>query len=64
MEHLFARKIYQQMLEWKVENQGKTALLIEGARRIGKSTIAELFARQEYRTQKEQKPEQKYAHWQ
>ncbi len=50
MEHLFARKIYQQMLEWKVENQGKTALLIEGARRIGKSTIAELFARQEYKS--------------
>ena len=32
------------------ENQGKTALLIEGARRIGKSTIAEQFAKQEYKS--------------
>lgn len=45
MEHLFTRKIYQQMLLWKEENNGKSALLVEGARRIGKSTIVEQFAR-------------------
>lgn len=50
MENIFERKIYQQMLQWKEENQGKTALLIEGARRIGKSTIAEQFAKQEYKS--------------
>lgn len=36
------------MLQWKQENNGHTALLIKGARRIGKSTIAEEFARREY----------------
>ena len=50
MEYIFERKIYQQMLQWKEENQGKTALLIEGARRIGKSTVAEQFAKQEYKS--------------
>lgn len=38
------------MLEWKQENQGKSALLIEGARRIGKSTIVEQFAQKEYKS--------------
>ena len=36
------------MLEWKQESDGNTALLIEGARRVGKSTIAEEFAKNEY----------------
>ena len=36
------------MLEWKVSKKGSTALLIQGARRVGKSTIAEQFARNEY----------------
>ena len=45
--HIFRRKIYEQMLRWK-ERRGSTALLIEGARRIGKSTIAEQFAKNEY----------------
>ena len=36
------------MLRWKEERQGETALLIEGARRIGKSTIVEEFAKNEY----------------
>ena len=36
------------MLQWKQERDGKTALLIKGARRVGKSTIVEEFARQEY----------------
>ena len=45
---VFKRKIYNQMLHWKQESNGKTALLIEGARRIGKSTIVEEFAKNEY----------------
>mgnify|MGYP003412147093 CR=1 FL=1 len=39
------RKIYQQLLEWKRERKGDVALLIEGARRIGKSYIVEEFAK-------------------
>lgn len=42
------RKIYQDLLEWKKLSNGSSAMLIEGARRIGKSYIAEEFARQEY----------------
>ena len=38
------------MLRWKRESDGQTALLIKGARRIGKSTIAEEFARKEYKS--------------
>ena len=45
---LFKRKIYNQLLEWKRESNGNTALLIEGARRVGKSTIVEEFAKNEY----------------
>ena len=48
MERVFKRKIYQQLLEWKQTANGSTAILVEGARRVGKSTIVELFARQEY----------------
>ena len=44
----FRRKIYNKLLEWKSESDGKSAVLIEGARRVGKSTIAEEFARNEY----------------
>lgn len=43
------RKIYSQLLSWKNEN-GKTALLIEGARRVGKSTVVEIFAKNEYKS--------------
>lgn len=46
----FKRKIYDSMLKWKQERNGETALLIQGARRIGKSTIAEEFARKEYKS--------------
>lgn len=42
------RKIYEKLLHWKQESYGKTALLIDGARRVGKSYIAEEFAKQEY----------------
>ena len=48
MERVFKRKIYQKLLDWKEQEAGKTALLIEGARRVGKSTIVEEFARNEY----------------
>ena len=44
----FKRKIYNKLIEWKENSNGTTALLIEGARRIGKSTIAEEFAKNEY----------------
>ena len=42
------RKIHDNLVRWKQEKAGTTALLIEGARRIGKSYIAEEFARNEY----------------
>lgn len=45
---MFKRKIYDKLLAWKQESAGKTALLIEGARRIGKSTVVEEFAKNEY----------------
>lgn len=45
---LFQRKIYQDMLDWKHASQGRSALLIQGARRVGKSTIVEAFAQKEY----------------
>lgn len=47
---MFQRKIYSKLLEWKLESSGKTALLIEGARRVGKSTVVEEFARNEYKS--------------
>ena len=47
---MFKRKIYSKMLDWKRESDGRTALLIEGARRIGKSTVVEEFAKNEYRS--------------
>lgn len=45
---IFKRKIYNQILKWKEENKGKSALLIEGPRRVGKSTIVKEFAKKEY----------------
>ena len=47
---MFKRKIYEKLLTWKKEASNEKALLIEGARRIGKSTIAEEFAKNEYRS--------------
>lgn len=44
------RKIYEDLLRWKREENGRVALLIEGARRIGKSYIVEEFARNEYKS--------------
>lgn len=48
MGKIFKRKIYDRLLEWKQQQDGKTALLVQGARRIGKSTIVEEFAKNEY----------------
>ena len=45
---MFERKCYQKLLEWKSSSQGRTALMIEGARRVGKTTLAREFARAEY----------------
>ena len=45
---MFKRKIYAKLVEWKNESDGRTALLVEGARRIGKSTIVKEFATNEY----------------
>ena len=47
-DFMFRRKIYDKLLEWKTESDGRTALLIEGARRVGKSTVVEEFAKNEY----------------
>ncbi|MGM9693432.1 MAG: ATP-binding protein [Alloprevotella sp.] len=44
----FKRKIYDELLSWKQTDEGRTAVLIQGARRVGKSTIAEEFAKHEY----------------
>lgn len=45
---MFKRKVYKQLLEWKNKYSDKYAVLLEGARRVGKSTIAEEFAKREY----------------
>ena len=45
---IFNRKIYNDFLKWKETKKGREALLVEGARRIGKSTIVEEFAKKEY----------------
>ena len=47
-ERVFKRKFYDRLLKWKETSNGKSALLVQGARRIGKSTIVEEFARREY----------------
>ena len=47
---VFKRKIYSKLLEWKQEDDGKSAILVKGARRVGKSTIVEEFARNEYKS--------------
>ena len=47
---MFRRKIYDKLLEWKKESDGRTALMLEGARRVGKSYIVEEFAKKEFIT--------------
>lgn len=44
------RKIYDQLVSWKQDGAGRTALLIDGARRVGKSYVAEEFAKAEYKS--------------
>lgn len=44
------RKIYEKLVDWKRDGAGRTALLIDGARRVGKSYIAEMFAKSEYKS--------------
>ncbi len=46
---IFKRKAYNKLLDWKNKSDGRTALLIEGARRIGKSTLVEDFAKKNYK---------------
>lgn len=46
----FERKAYQKLLEWKEKYADKYAVMLEGARRVGKSTIAENFAKNEYKS--------------
>ena len=45
---VFKRKVYDKLLEWKELSAGESAVMLEGARRIGKSTIVEEFAKSEY----------------
>lgn len=45
---IFKRKLYEKLLDWKNNRSGRTAVLIEGARRVGKSTLARQFAQNEY----------------
>ncbi len=47
---MFERKVYNQLLQWKNETKGTKAILIEGARRIGKSTVVEEFAKKNYKS--------------
>lgn len=48
MERIFKRKLYERLLEWKRVKNGQSAILIEGARRVGKSTLIKQFAKNEY----------------
>ena len=50
MNVIFKRKLYNRMLAWKNERKGSTALLVKGARRVGKSTLVEQFAKEQYRS--------------
>ncbi len=45
---IFKRKLYDKLLDWKTNRKGKTAVMIEGVRRVGKSTLAKQFAENEY----------------
>ena len=46
----FKRKAYDRLLEWKAKYSDKYAALLEGAKRVGKSTIAESFGQNEYKS--------------
>ena len=46
---MFKRKVYDYLKAWKEESDGMSAVMVEGARRVGKSTVVEEFAKEEYR---------------
>ena len=46
---MFKRKVYDKLKQWKQESDGSSAIMVEGARRIGKSTVVEAFAQNEYK---------------
>lgn len=48
MKRIFKRKLYDKLLEWKRVQNGQSAIMVEGARRVGKSTLVEEFAKHEY----------------
>ena len=50
MIRMFRRKTYDKLLEWKKRSNGKTAVMIDGARRVGKTCIVQEFVRREYRS--------------
>ena len=50
MADVFRRKIYDKLVDWKNASSGSSAMLIEGARRVGKTTVAEEFGRREYKS--------------
>ena len=50
MVNIMKRKIYNDILKWKENSKGTTALLVEGARRVGKSYIVEKFAKENYKS--------------
>ena len=47
---IFRRKIYNELLKWKNQDNGSTAMLVKGARRVGKSTVVAEFAKNEYQS--------------
>jgi len=47
---MLKRKAYSNLVEWKTKKQGRTSLLIEGARRVGKTTLVKKFAKEQYRS--------------
>ena len=47
-EGMYERKAYERLLDWKRSSAGETALLVEGARRVGKTTLVKRFAEREY----------------
>lgn len=49
-KQIFKRKAYDKLLQWKQQSNGHSALLVEGARRVGKSTLVREFAEREYRS--------------
>lgn len=46
----FRRKVYSEMLDWKTASRGRSALMLQGARRVGKSAIVERFAKDQYKS--------------